>query len=434
MIKLTQHIGFDAATALSVMFRTYCRTNVVDDETGELERESPQQALDRSINGLDVFNLLTKEQLELIRQYCYRNIVFPSGRWLWIGGTDWIEKQKNYIGAYNCASVPVVDWEAFRFNFRALLMGCGVGTVVELDKISQLPSIKYPINLVEVTELGSNWVEGNPENDNSCFTAYRIDKDTLGIIYTVGDSKEGWVDVATDILVFSSTNLSNSGIWGNFHLPENFDYKQINLSIDLSYVRPKGKQLKGFGGLSNPEKLEEGLRAVITILNKAVGKQLNSLEVCKILGIAGVITVSGNVRRSARINQGSPEDDLFTTSKDNLWVEIDGDWVIDPERDMLRMSNHSNVYHTKPTLETLVAAIRKQFYSGEGAIQYAPEAVSRANVDLLDTENKRKKFLNLYCEDRNLAKDYLQELSKNTLDERELEHRMNRLGLNPCGR
>lgn len=806
---MTINIDFTALTAYPLFYRTYSRYKA--DGT----KESPQEAKDRSIKGLDNFGLLTEEELELIRKYFYANQVFVSGRWFWVGGTEWVEKQKNYIGAYNCASVPVVNWDAFRFNFRALLMGCGVGTVVELDKIEQLPEIKYPINLVEVTELGTNWVEGNPENDDSCFTAYKIDEDTLGIIYTVGDSKEGWVDIATDLLEFSSTSLVGKEGW-----TVDFYYKQVNLSIDLSYVRPAGIPLKGFGGLSNPEKLEEGLRAIINILNETVGRKLNSLQVCKILAWAGVISVSGNIRRciaygarvsafsgmipiqdikvgdlvltssgeykpvtqkfvqgtqevveiktsvtsiqctsnhrvavfdglksykwkyagelekgdrllsvphtkglptsttdwawllgffigdghadivkskarnggggsvvfamandrfkgllgekllrallsvgytpsvdtkgnctfikvyrkefaeelgqykwawatpiipefiwkgstevrasflaglsdadgtpsrnvlvnstkleflrnvqklalslgiattlherkpkilkgrekiyegchwvhiqgiqsqirtvalinqfavrntftiktvkknglylplefaqelvaigwsggvtktgqkrnanydtllenglvnehwmplevqfvapigkaetfdieveddhefiadgllvhnSARINQGSPDDELFVTSKDNLWVQdAEGNWKIDPKRDMLRLANHTISYHYKPDLETVVNAVSKQYYSGEGAIQYTPEFIARGNADLLDTKDKKLAFIALYCDSKELAKKYLVHLASNKgykMDDRELEHRINRYGANPC--
>lgn len=290
---MTTNIDFTALTANPLFYRTYSRYKA--DGT----KESAKEAKDRAINGLKKFKLLTDEEVELITKYFYENKVFVSGRWFWVGGTEWVEKQKNFIGAYNCASVPVTNWDAFRFNFRALLMGCGVGTVVEQDKIEQLPEIKYPINLVEVTELGTNWEEGNPENDDSCFTAYKIDEDTLGIIYTVGDSKEGWVDVATDLLEFSSYDQE---------IP-NLEYKQVNLSIDLSYVRPKGVPLKGFGGLANPERLEKGLEDIVRILNSAVGRKLNSLEVCKILGIHGIVTVAGEIRRCL------PEDSLVHTSK-----------------------------------------------------------------------------------------------------------------------
>ena len=419
---MTKNIDFTALTALPLFYRTYSRYK--DDGT----KESPQEAKDRAIKGLENFGLLTKEELELIRKYFYENKVFVSGRWFWVGGTEWVEKQKNYIGAYNCASVPVTNWDAFRFNFRALLMGCGVGTVVELDKIEQLPEIKYPINLVEVTELGTNWVEGDSNCDDSQYTAYKIDEDTLGIIYTVGDSKEGWVDVATDLLEFSSISLADEE-W-------KVDYKQISLSIDLSYVRPAGTPLKGFGGLANPNLLVPGLEAIIGILNNAVGRKLDSLEVCLITDWAGAIAVSGNIRRSAKLQQGTPTDEVFVTSKDNLWVQdLEGNWKIDPKRDVLRLSNHTLVYHDKPDLNTIIEAVRKQYYSGEGAIQYAPEAIARCNVDVLNTDEKKKKFLDFYCKSKEQGINYLELLANKDgleLDERELEHRSQRYHANPC--
>jgi len=48
------------------------------------------------------------------------------------------------------------------------------------------------------------------------------------------------------------------------------------------------------------------------------------------------------------------------------------------------MANHTRVFHHKPTLDEC-EAVRKQYYSGEGAIQWAGEAVARANCDLLKT-------------------------------------------------
>jgi ribonucleotide reductase class II len=61
-------------------------------------------------------------------------------------------------------------------------------------------------------------------------------------------------------------------------------------------------------------------------------------------------------------------DDQATSAKDNLWQQdAEGNWRIDPERDVLRMANHTRVFHEKPSLEDCVASVRKQFYSGEGS-------------------------------------------------------------------
>ncbi|MFN5263553.1 MAG: hypothetical protein ACK5EH_14345, partial [Pseudanabaena sp.] len=57
-----------------------------------------------------------------------------------------------------------------------------------------------------------------------------------------------------------------------------------------------------------------------------------------------------------------------------------------------------------------VDAVRKQYYSGEGAIQWAGEAIARSNADLLNTADKKQKFVELYSQSRDLAKDYLRQL------------------------
>jgi ribonucleotide reductase class II len=145
---------------------------------------------------------------------------------------------------------------------------------------------------------------------------------------------------------------------------------------------------------------------------------------------------------SAGIRQFSANDTFALTAKDNLWQQRDdGKWGIDPDRDALRMANHTRVFHTKPTLTECIDSVRKQYYSGEGAIQWAGEAVARANADLLDTPEKKHNFLHLYNLDKLNAKVYLSNMmglcedieNIGSSSNFELNHRMARYGLNPCG-
>jgi len=168
-----------------------------------------------------------------------------------------------------------------------------------------------------------------------------------------------------------------------------------------------------------------------SILNKAVGRQLNSVECCLLIDQAAVTIVAGNIRRSAGMRQFDSDDKQAATAKDNLWQQDEnGNWRIDPERDALRMANHTRVFHRKPTLEECIDAVRKQYYSGEGAIQWAGEAVARANCDLLSTQALKTDFLQAYEE--GTAKQWLQKHYPD-LDASELEHRLSRYALNPCG-
>ncbi|MGQ9870097.1 ribonucleoside-triphosphate reductase, adenosylcobalamin-dependent, partial [Leptodesmis sp.] len=134
---------------------------------------------------------------------------------------------------------------------------------------------------------------------------------------------------------------------------------------------------------------------------------------------------------SAGMRQGNSEDAAFAVAKDNLWQQdANGNWHIDPERDALRMANHTRVYHHKPTEQECIDAVRKQFYSGEGAIQYAPEAIARSNSDLLNTPELKAEFLQAY--NQGSADAWLRSSHPEmTVDE--LKHRLGRYGLNPCG-
>ncbi len=208
----------------------------------------------------------------------------------------------------------------------------------------------------------------------------------------------------------------------------------VEIEVDLSDVRPVGETLKGFGGMANPVKLKDLYGRVAQILNNARGRQLTSVECCLLIDEAAVTIVAGNIRRSAGMRQFASADTAAAGAKENLWQQdSDGNWRIDPERDALRMANHTRVFHTRPSLEVVQEAVTKQFHSGEGAIQFAPEAIARSNADLLTTAELRQEFQEIYCEQgRQEAGRWLQ-LNHPEITEAELEHRLGRYGLNPCG-
>ena len=78
----------------------------------------------------------------------------PSGRWLWIGGTPWIEKPENFSGSYNCTSTNLVDWEAFGLMMDLAMMGCGTGAIIEPRLIDQLPIVQNTLSVVSVRDIG----------------------------------------------------------------------------------------------------------------------------------------------------------------------------------------------------------------------------------------------------------------------------------------
>ncbi|HGY5558642.1 MAG TPA: ribonucleoside-triphosphate reductase, adenosylcobalamin-dependent [Prochlorococcus sp.] len=403
-----QHTDFpaNAPAANPVFYRTYSRRT----SSG---RESWNQVRTRNLEGLRQLGMLSDEEVELMARMQAEKKALPSGRWLWIGGTDWINKQENFSGAYNCTSTNLVDWEAFGLMMDLAMMGCGTGTVIEPHLIKQLPEVCNPIRIKTVTDIGLT--VANQRQDK---TTHNIDGDIVNI--KVGDTRRGWVDSYQLLLELSSD--------------ERFDGRTIDVSIDLSDVRPVGETLKGFGGMANPVKLKDLYGRVAGLLGKAVGRRLTSVECCLLIDEAAVTIVAGNIRRSAGMRQFSADDLVAAGAKENLWQQdSDGNWCIDAERDALRMANHTRVYHHRPSRSVVLDAVTKQFHSGEGAIQFAPEAIARSNADLLNTLELRQEFIDIYCDQgREEAGRWIQ-TNHGPIDANELEHRLSRYGLNPCG-
>ncbi|MDZ8051918.1 MAG: ribonucleoside-triphosphate reductase, adenosylcobalamin-dependent [Aulosira sp. ZfuVER01] len=392
-----------APAANPVFFRTYSRRSPAG------LRETWDEVCDRTLMGLVELGKLSLEEAAILDKMQRNMKALPSGRWLWVGGTDWIAKPKNFSGAYNCTSTNLQDWKAFGLMMDLAMMGCGTGAIIEPRYINQLPSIRNRLNINVQGEIGAT-----PKEQRREYTEISIEGNQVTI--QVGDSRQGWVKSYQTLLELS-TDERFSG--------------EVQVFVDISDVRQAGETLKGFGGVANPVKLPILYENCASILNKALGRQLNSVECCLLIDQAAVTIVAGNIRRSAGMRQFRSDDQLGATAKDNLWQQdAEGNWRIDPERDALRMANHTRVFHRKPTLEESIDAVRKQYYSGEGAIQWAGEAVARANVDLLPTSALKVDFLKAY--EQGTAKDWLQENYAN-LDAEEIEHRLARFGLNPCG-
>lgn len=396
-----------APAACPVFFRTYSRRL-------PQARETWAEVTRRTVEGLARLGQLRPDQVDLLRQQQAQLKALPAGRWLWIGGTPWVGRPENFSGAYNCTSTNLVDWDAFALMMDLAMMGCGTGAVIEPHHIQQLPPILNRLRVVRVTPIGQR-----PPRDRQETTTLRIQGSRASI--TVGDSRQGWVEAYRKLLCLASDGTLTAAA-------------PLQITVDLGHVRPVGEPLKGFGGVANPVKLQDLFSRVATILNGALGRQLNSVECCLLIDEAAVTIVAGNIRRSAGMRQFAAADALAAGAKDNLWQQgPDGSWRIDPERDALRMANHTRVFHGRPTYSVIEDAVRRQYHSGEGAIQFAPEAIARANADLLTTAELRQEFVDIYCDQGRQESAHWLELNHGPIPSVEMEHRLSRYGLNPCG-
>lgn len=399
-----------APSAETVFYRTYSRRKA--DGT----RENFREAMFRTINDLARIGSFDADEHDLVMEQAQAQHAFPSGRAFWVAGTEWGKKQENFSGYYNCTSTHMEDLEAFGLLIDLAMQGSGTGAILEQEVINKLPKITRKLVLMNVTEVG----ESAGIEETKCLW------DDQTMFVRVGDSRKGWRD-AYMALLYQATST----------LPDKEELCKVY--VNLSQVRPAGQKLKGFGGTANPVKLETMFRKVINLLASAQGRQLTSVEACLLIDEAAACIVAGNIRRSAGMRQFSETDTDAATAKLGLYSQDEqGNWRVDPAKESLRMANHTRCYHTKPSLKDVRAAIEAQFHSGEGAIQYVPEAVARANVDILHNDNLKAGFLELYTlKGRDSAKRYLalayEAVYGSSCLPRELDHRMDRYGLNPCG-
>lgn len=397
-----------APSAETVFLRTYSRRKLEDGK-----RETFKEAIIRTANDIANIGNFEQEEYDLIRDQALAQHTFPSGRAFWVAGTPWSKKPENYSGYYNCTSTHISDLPAFGLLVDLAMQGSGTGAVLEKDVVAQLPPITRTLNIANVTKLGTR--PGNP--DTRCLW------DDTTLFIRVGDSREGW-RAAYMALLYQATSVLRD--------------TTASVYIDLSQVRPSGEKLKGFGGTANPVNLESMFYKVVDILNGAKGRHLTTVEACLLIDEAAACIVAGNIRRSAGMRQFSQDDEEAASAKLGLYTQdADGNWVVDTKKEALRMANHTRCFHTKPTREDVEAAVRLQFSSGEGAIQFVPEALARANADLVTPGLVKKKFIRDYAtKGRDAAKLYLLQLADSAgyyMNPRELEHRLDRYGLNPCG-
>jgi ribonucleotide reductase class II len=399
----------EAPSAETVFYRTYSRRKA--DGT----RENFQEAMTRTVKDLARIGNFTEQETAHVTEQALSQHAFPSGRAFWVAGTDWSKKAENFSGYYNCTSTHIEDLEAFGLLVDLAMQGSGTGAVLEENVVSKLPPILRTLHLESVSEIGTGL--GLEET--------KIIWDNKNVHIRVGDSRKGWKDAYMALLSQATRNLAD---------------KDCYVYIDLGQVRPSGRRLKGFGGTANPIKLPSLFGKVIDVLNGATGRQLTTIEACLLIDEAATCIVAGNIRRSAGMRQFSEGDSEAATAKLGLYSQDEsGNWRVDPKKEALRMANHTRCYHRKPSYEEVEAAVRMQFESGEGAIQYVPEAIARANADLLNTNTRKNTFLRAYALEggrRSYAENVLRTYSAIDglkLTDREFSHRMDRYGLNPCG-
>ncbi|ETY72459.1 ribonucleoside-triphosphate reductase [Lactiplantibacillus fabifermentans T30PCM01] len=263
----------------------------------------------------EVVHSLSMEAQQLFKMI-YGLAATPSGRNLWISGTDY--QKRNGDSLNNCWFIAIRPQEygnshikpimvsktekavsmPFAFLFDQLMKGGGVGFSVEKNNVTKIPIVDHAISLQIIISHDSaaydeSLATGAKDRDKAL-----IARDAL--IYVLPDTREGWVEALAQLI--------DAHFIGN--------YKEI--VFDISKIRARGVRIHGFGGTaSGPAPLIEMLKDVNVIINNKVSAKLNSVDCTDISNLIGKAVVAGNVRRSAEIALGDSNDYDFITMKQN---------------------------------------------------------------------------------------------------------------------
>ena len=131
----------DAPSGPVVFYRTYSRRKP------DNSRESYAEMVERVIDDIVDLGELGAEDDALVRTMAEQQHALPSGRWLWVGGTEWIKSNQNYSGAYNCTNTTVNDPEVFGLMMELAMMGSGTGAILEQDQVAKLPPVMRRLTL-----------------------------------------------------------------------------------------------------------------------------------------------------------------------------------------------------------------------------------------------------------------------------------------------
>lgn len=227
-----------APAANPVFYRTYSRRD-------HQQRETWEEVCQRTVNGLAKLGQLSEAEQTLLLEMQRQLLALPSGRWMWIGGTPWMDRPENFSGAYNCTSTNTVDWRSFGLMMDLAMMGCGTGAILEPFYVSQLPPIRNTITIQLGGQIGTV-----PAGERQEQTSVQVDGSSVEI--WVGDSRQGWVHSYQSLLELSTDHRFDG---------------QVRVTVHLSHVRPAGESLKGFGGVANPIRLPGLYDRCATILN-----------------------------------------------------------------------------------------------------------------------------------------------------------------------
>ena len=229
------------------------------------------------LKELGLFNDLTKKALNKAKKFEYNKVILSSQR-----GRQFASSNKNSgilkheAKMYNCSSTFIDRPKVFSEIMYLLLCGCGVGYSLHKEYIEKLPEVKEHTHTLP------------------------------SVLFTIPDSIEGWADAIHYLM---------DGWFTGYQV--NFNYSEI---------RPEGSLIDGKFVAPGAKPLHDAIVKINKIMQGAIGRKLQSIEIHDICCHIASSVVSGGVRRSAMIAMFDRDDELMLKCKTGNW------WEENPQR------------------------------------------------------------------------------------------------------
>lgn len=305
-----------------VYLRTYSRKKADGtlerwDETvqritqGNFRIEAKRLAEIGKLTEAKVAELVT--EMERFYHLVFNLVMTPPGRGLWMSGTEYAEKvgdaENNCWGVsmrpqpYNSGEEKRVSFAPV-FTFDQAMKGGGVGINIQRKYVNQIPKVENTVKLTigcdrNHADYRSELEVLNVETTGNAYRSHAREKGNglEGEFITVKDSREGWAEALGKVI------------------DAHYENKRY-LELDISDIRPRGTDIKGFGGVaSGPAPLVTMLTKVNEILNRRVNDYVSPTEWGDVVQLIGTCVVAGNVRRTALILIGDQNDKEYVESK-----------------------------------------------------------------------------------------------------------------------
>lgn len=258
--------------------------------------------------------------------YMRKFYMLPPGRGIWTMGTDFVMERGVSEALQNCAFMSTAylkseRGDAWRWFSEMLMLGAGVG----------------------FDTRGAGSVRILPQRSITTRTI------------VVEDTRQGWANVFEEL-------------WNSYVL-----FGAPAVVFDTSKIRPAGQLIAGFGGVaSGPVPLLSAVDKMRRVLDGYTEKLVDSRLIVDIANIIGECVVAGNVRRSAEIALGSPNDSQFLELKN---PEAFGGWGgLSEQRPWYWLSNNSIMVESERDEPDYDEIAKRIYENGEPGVVWLDNA------------------------------------------------------------